>query len=173
MGELKSVESIHLKMVTNYGDITIELWPKKAPLTVKNFMRYVNEKKYDGTVFHRVIKKFVLQGGGLDENLTAKETYLPIKNEAENMLKNDYGTLSMARTQEINSATNQFFINLNDNQSLNHFNNTDRYGYAVFGKVNEVSYQTLKEIENVDVTNKGMYRDVPKSPVKILKIEKI
>lgn len=172
MKEVESKSKVLYKMVTNHGDIMIELWPTKAPVTVKNFEQYANKKKYDGTIFHRVMKGFVLQGGGFDEKLVKRPTFEPIQNEATNGLKNDYGTLSMARTSDINSATNQFFINMKNNDMLNH-NGKANYGYAVFGKVQASSFGVLKSIEGVQIQAQGMHRSVPAKPVKILKVEKL
>ncbi len=121
---------------TNLGNIKIELYPKKAPVTVKNFKRYVKNDFYDNTIFHRVIPNFVIQAGGITKNLEGKETYDPIENEADNGLKNKIGTISMARTSKIDSATSHFFINLKHNKRLDHKNNTKQgYGYCVFGRV--------------------------------------
>lgn len=123
-------------METNMGAIEIELNQEKAPITVKNFLSYVDDKFYDGTIFHRVIDGFMIQGGGYDDKMNEKKTKAPIKNEATNGLTNDTGTIAMARTGEPHSATAQFFINVNDNSPLNHQNTSvPGYGYAVFGKV--------------------------------------
>ena len=121
-------------MDTNMGSIEIELDEAKAPVTVKNFLAYVDAKFYNGTIFHRVINNFMIQGGGFDEKMKEKTTKAPIKNEAANGLRNDTGTIAMARTADPNSATAQFFINVNDNSSLN-YPSPDGHGYAVFGKV--------------------------------------
>ena len=121
---------------TNYGDITVELDAAKAPITVKNFLAYVDAKFYDGTIFHRVIKNFMIQGGGFDPNMRQKQTNAPIKNEAGNGLKNTRGTIAMARTSVIDSATAQFFINTVDNAFLDHRDESMQgFGYPVFGKV--------------------------------------
>src|SRR5690606_38141117 len=119
---------------TNMGSFDIELNDEKAPITVKNFLSYVDDKFYDGTIFHRVIDGFMIQGGGMDDKMKEKKTKAPIKNEASNGLRNDTGTIAMARTADPNSATSQFFINVNDNSSLNR-PSPDGHGYAVFGKV--------------------------------------
>ena len=147
---------------TTLGDITIEFYPDKAPITVKNFLAYVDAGFFDGTIFHRVIPGFVIQGGGFTKDMTQKTTESPIKNEADNGLKNNRGTLSMARTNEINSATSQFFINLKDNASLD--NNPKSFGYAVFAKVIE-GMDVVDKIAAVPTSNHGRYRDVPKEPV--------
>jgi cyclophilin family peptidyl-prolyl cis-trans isomerase len=148
---------------TNMGLFKIELYPKEAPITVANFLHYVDKKFYDGTIFHRVIPGFVIQGGGSDKNMMQKTTLPPIKNEATNGLKNLKGTLSMARTGEINSATSQFFVNLVDNAALDHVSDA-KYGYAVFGKVVE-GFEVVEKIATVKTTTKGPYQDVPETPV--------
>jgi len=145
-------------METSMGQIVIELYPDKAPVTVENFLRYVDEKHYDGTIFHRVIKRFMIQGGGYTQDMRDKETHAPIKNEAANGLKNKRGTLAMARTSEINSATDQFFINTQDNSFLDH--GTRDYGYAVFGKVVE-GMDVVDKIESVQTGA----QDRPTKPV--------
>lgn len=147
-------------METSMGNVKLELYPEKAPVTVENFLAYVKDGFFDGTVFHRVIKGFVIQGGGFTAPMQRKETKPPIKNEADNGLKNDKGYICMARTSDVNSATSQFFINLADNDFLNH--GVRDYGYAVFGKV----------VEGLDVVDKiGSVQtgpgDVPKEPVVI------
>jgi cyclophilin family peptidyl-prolyl cis-trans isomerase len=151
---------------TSLGDIKVELFEDKAPITVKNFLAYVNDKSYDGTIFHRVIPAFMIQGGGFDANMTQKPTKPPIKNEAGNGLKNDNGTLAMARTGVVDSATSQFFINTADNDFLNHRGKTpDAFGYAVFGKVIE-GMDVVKKIE----TTKTGAGDRPVTPVKMNKV---
>ena len=152
---------------TSLGDIKVELNEEKAPITVKNFLAYVNDKFYDGTVFHRVIPNFMIQGGGMDKDLKEKATKAPIKNEAGNGLKNDVGTIAMARTGVVDSATAQFFINVKDNDFLNHTDDTARgFGYAVFGKVVD-GMDVVHKIEHVTTTTKGMYQDVPADAVVI------
>ena len=127
-----------VKMETNYGDIILELNQEKAPITVKNFLQYTDNKFYDGTIFHRVINNFMIQGGGLTKDMKKKTTLAEIKNEADNGLKNEVGTIAMARTNVVDSATSQFFINVKDNNFLNHRGKNPRdYGYTVFGKVTE------------------------------------
>lgn len=150
---------------TSLGDMTIELYEKEAPLTCENFLAYVDDGFFEGTIFHRVIPDFVIQGGGLTEKMVQKPTKAPIKNEANNGLKNRRGTLSMARTQAVDSATSQFFINLKDNASLDH--GIRDFGYAVFGKVVE-GMDVVDKIAAVETTNVGMHRDVPATPVVIL-----
>ncbi len=132
-GEDAGMEKSMVTMKTAKGDIRIELFPEDAPISVENFLQYVDDGFYDATVFHRVVPGFVIQGGGMTSNGAEKDTRAPIKNEAKNGLKNDRGTLSMARTSVVDSATSQFFVNLVDNDFLN--NGSRDFGYAVFGKV--------------------------------------
>jgi peptidyl-prolyl cis-trans isomerase A (cyclophilin A) len=148
---------------TSMGSFKIELYPKEAPITVANFLNYVDKKFYDGTTFHRIVPGFVIQGGGFDKNMMKKETLAPIKNEATNGLKNLKGTLSMARTNEVNSATSQFFVNLKDNAALDHASDA-QYGYAVFGKVVQ-GLDVIEKIAAVPTTTKGPYQGVPVKPV--------
>jgi cyclophilin family peptidyl-prolyl cis-trans isomerase len=152
-------------MKTSLGDVTIELDKAKAPVTVENFLVYVNDKFYDGTVFHRVIPAFMIQGGGFDKDMNQKKTKAPIKNEAGNGLKNTNGTLAMARTSDPNSATAQFFINTKDNPFLDHRNDTPQgYGYAVFGKV-VGGVDVVKKIEQVQTTTRAPHENVPATAV--------
>ncbi len=151
-------------MSTSKGDIKIELFKDKAPITVENFLAYVNDGFYNGTIFHRVIPNFMVQGGGFTPDFTQKPTKPPIKNEATNGLKNERGTLAMARTQVVDSATSQFFINLVDNSFLD--NGARDYGYAVFGKVID-GMDVVDKIAAVKTGNKGMYGDVPQEDVVI------
>jgi len=154
-------------MSTSMGDIKIELDQEKAPVTVTNFLGYVNDKFYDGTIFHRVIPDFMIQGGGMDKDLKEKPTKAPIKNEAGNGLKNTVGTLAMARTGVVDSATAQFFVNAKDNAFLNHRDETPAgFGYAVFGKVVD-GMDVVRKIEHVQTANKGMHQNVPTDPVVI------
>jgi cyclophilin family peptidyl-prolyl cis-trans isomerase len=154
---------------TNYGNIKIELFRDKAPISAENFLAYVTDGFYDGTIFHRVVKGFVIQAGGWMENLKPKQAKAPIKNEATNGLSNLRGTLSVARTSDINSGTTHFFINLVDNKRLDHTGETAaQYGYAVFGKVIE-GMDVVDKIAQVEVTAKGGSRDVPVKPVVITK----
>jgi peptidyl-prolyl cis-trans isomerase A (cyclophilin A) len=150
---------------TSLGDITIELFDAEAPVTVENFLQYVDDGFFNDTIFHRVIAGFVLQGGGFTTGMKEKKTRPPIKNEAGNGLKNKRGALSMARTQEINSATSQFFINLSDNTFLDH--GTRDFGYAVFAKVTD-GMEIVDRIASVATGNKGGHQDVPVEPVVIL-----
>ncbi len=162
-----------VKIETSLGDIVVELNAEKAPLTVKNFLSYVDDKFYDGTVFHRVIKNFMIQGGGMVSeggSFQEKDTKAPITNESSNGLKNDRGTIAMARTNDLNSATSQFFINVVDNNGLNH--GGPYGGYAVFGKVTS-GMDVVDEIRAVKTGNKGYYQDVPMKDVTIVSISKI
>jgi cyclophilin family peptidyl-prolyl cis-trans isomerase len=150
---------------TSMGDITVQLNQKRAPISVKNFLTYVEEGFYDGTVFHRVIPDFMIQCGGFTPEMSKKPTHEPIKNEAQNGLKNRKGTLAMARTPDINSATSQFFINTKDNEPLNNKGTSAQdYGYAVFGKVTE-GMDVVAKIEKVKTGTKAGYQDVPVEPV--------
>ena len=151
-------------MSTSMGDIKIELYENEAPETVKNFLAYVNDKFFDGTIFHRVIPNFMIQGGGFTEDMKQKLVKPPIKNEADNGLTNDTGTLAMARTNVVDSATAQFFINLKDNDFLNH--TPQNFGYAVFGKVIE-GMDVVRKIEKVKTANRGGHQNVPAEPVVI------
>lgn len=160
-------------MKTNLGDITIDLDETAAPITVKNFLHYVDENFYNGTIFHRVIKGFMIQGGGFTADMNQKKTSAPIKNEASNGLKNNKYSIAMARTSEINSATAQFFINTVDNDFLNfRAPNPAAYGYAVFGHVVD-GFQTVDKIENVLTGNKGYFQDVPKETVVITSVTRV
>lgn len=155
-----------IMMRTSQGDIVIELYPDKAPKTVANFLRYVNSGHYNGTVFHRTIHKFVIQGGGFTPDFQQKKTLDPIPNEAANGLRNEPGTLAMARTYEPDSATAQFFINLDDNKFLNHHRpHPDYYGYCVFGKVVQ-GMDVVKKIGALPTGPAGPFdADVPRQPV--------
>lgn len=147
---------------TNRGDITIELYADKAPITVKNFLAYVDDGFFNGTIFHRVIPNFMIQGGGFTKDMQQKPTKPPIKNEADNGLRNSRGTLAMARTQVVDSATGQFFINLADNGFLD--NGVRDFGYAVFGKV-VGGMDVVDKIAAVQTTTKGGHQNVPVEPV--------
>jgi peptidyl-prolyl cis-trans isomerase A (cyclophilin A) len=161
----QSVPKVRLN--TSMGDIVLELYPDKAPRTVENFLQYVREQHYDGTIFHRVMDGFMIQGGGFNASFQQKDTRAPIPLEAQNGLKNDRGTIAMARTANPNSATAQFFINLVDNAMLN-APNPDGHGYAVFGKVIQ-GMETVDKIKGVATGNKGMHQNVPQNNVTILK----
>jgi len=156
-----------VKLATSMGDIVLELDPVKAPKTVENFLQYVNDKHYDGTVFHRVIDGFMIQGGGFTADMQQKATRAPIPLEARNGLKNDRGTIAMARTGNPNSATAQFFINVVDNTGLN-APSPDGHGYAVFGKV-VAGMDVVDKIRAVPTGNRGMFQNVPNTPVTINK----
>lgn len=152
-------------METNKGTIKIELWQDRAPITVENFLRYTDNEYYDGLIFHRVINGFMIQGGGFSPDMVQKSTYDPIKNEANNGASNARGTIAMARTNVVDSATSQFFINLVDNDFLNHTSETPRgYGYAVFGEVIE-GMDVVDEIASVSTGTVRGYGDVPNDPV--------
>jgi cyclophilin family peptidyl-prolyl cis-trans isomerase len=154
-------------MSTSLGDVRIELFADKAPITTKNFLDYVAGEFYDGLIFHRVISGFMIQGGGFDSGMKQKTASAPITNEAANGLKNGVGSVAMARTNVVDSATSQFFINLNDNDFLNHQNNaSDGFGYAVFGQVVE-GMEVVKKIEKVKTANRGLHQNVPVEPVVI------
>lgn len=163
-------ETTMVKMDTNQGTITLELDADNAPNTVANFLTYAKEGFYDGTIFHRVISNFMIQGGGFNEDMSQKTTHDPIKNEANNGLKNDNGTIAMARTGDPHSATAQFFINVKDNDFLNFSSETSQgWGYAVFGKVTE-GMDVVEKIKAIATTTKGPYQDVPTEPVIIEKV---
>jgi cyclophilin family peptidyl-prolyl cis-trans isomerase len=155
---------------TSVGDMKVELYKDKAPKTVDNFLGYVNDKYYDGTIFHRVIPRFMIQGGGFTPDMKEKPTKAPVKNEAGNGLQNKLGTIAMARTPDVDSATAQFFINVKDNAFLDHRDDTlQGFGYCVFGKVIE-GLKVAQQIEQVDTDTKGMYENVPVQPVIIKSI---
>src|SRR5436309_7479205 len=157
---------------TSQGDIKVELYPDKAPITVKNFLDYVKAGYYDGTIFHRVIPGFMIQGGGLTPDMQDKrEGQKPaIKNESDNGLKNEVGTLAMARTSAADSATSQFFINVKDNTFLNKENAQDKVGYAVFGKVVD-GMDVVRKIEQVKTATKGPHQNVPVDAVTIKSVK--
>ena len=159
--------NVNILMKTNIGDIELELYPDKAPITVENFVSYINDKFFDGLIFHRVIDGFMIQGGGFDDRLSQKQTKSPIKIESDNGLKNDRGTIAMARTNDPNSATSQFFINLVDNNFLN-FRSPDvsGYGYAVFGNVTK-GMDVVDKIGTVPTGSFGYMQDVPKYLIQI------
>ncbi len=170
---LKGADRVPDKVLikTSMGEITLELYPDKAPITVKNFLDYAKEGFYNGTIFHRVIDGFMIQGGGFEPGMVQKKTNPPIKNEAGNGLSNLRGTIAMARTQIIDSATSQFFINLKDNTFLDHRDNTPQgYGYCVFGKVIN-GMDVVDKIAKVETHSVGYYQDVPTEDVVIEKVE--
>ena len=162
-----------VEVQTSQGNFTIELYPEKAPKTVANFLQYVNSDFYKGTIFHRVINNFMIQGGGFTRDLSEKPTNAPIKNEANNGLLNELGTIAMARTNDPDSATSQFFINLTNNQFLNYSNPTpELMGYCVFGKV----ISGLDVVQNIGVTpttSVGAYADVPLKAITIKSVKLI
>ena len=154
-----------VKLATSAGDIVLELQPARAPKTVENFLAYVRKGHYNGTIFHRVIPGFMIQGGGFDKAMTQKPTEKPIENEATNGLKNDRYTVAMARTPHPHSASAQFFINVNDNTFLNHSAPTQQgWGYAVFGRVVE-GQDVVDKITAVPTGTQGMHQNVPLTPV--------
>jgi len=156
-----------VKLETTMGDIVIELDEEKAPVTVQNFLNYVRDGFYDGTIFHRVIPNFMVQGGGFSDQMMQKMSQDPIQNEADNGLTNDRGTIAMARTQDPNSATAQFFINHNDNTFLNHTApDVQGWGYCVFGKVSE-GMDVIDAIAAVSTTNRSGHSDVPEDVIVI------
>jgi len=154
-----------VELKTNRGTIVLELYPDKAPKTVANFLQYVKEGQYTGTVFHRVIDGFMIQGGGFDKDLRQKPTRAPVENEAANGLKNDVGTIAMARTPDPHSASAQFFINLKNNDFLNFREPTPQgYGYTVFGKV-VAGMDVVEKIAKLPTGNAGPHQNVPRDPV--------
>ncbi len=166
---LALAEDPQVEIQTSMGDFVITLNPKAAPKTVDNFLGYVRDGFYDNTIFHRVIKSFMIQGGGLTQDMQKKETKPPIPNEADNGLKNDTGTIAMARTGDPHSATAQFFINVVDNSFLNHKAKTQRgWGYCVFGKVTQ-GMDVVKQIESARTGVKAGRRDVPQESIIIKK----
>lgn len=166
-GSAVAADTPRVRLQTSQGEMVLELYPEQAPKSVENFLRYVREGFYDGTIFHRVIDNFMIQGGGMDREMTPKPTHEPIPNEADNGLKNEKYTLAMARTQDPHSATAQFFINVKDNDFLNHTGKTPQgWGYAVFGKVVQGT-EVVDRIKEVPTSSKGFHQDVPVEPVTI------
>ena len=159
-----------VKFETSHGNFTIELFPREAPETVENFLRYVDDGHFDGTIFHRIVPGFVIQGGGLTSEFAAKQTRAPIRNEAHNGLKNTRGSLSMARTSDVNSATSQFFVNLSDNAFLDH--GPRDYGYAVFGRVT-AGMETIDKIARVATGRRRGYQDAPLEDVVIASARRV
>ena len=159
-----------VRFETTHGPFTIELFPKEAPVSVENFLRYVDDGFFDGTLFHRIVPGFVIQGGGLTAEFQNKKTREPITNEAKNGLKNKRGSLSMARTSDINSATSQFFVNLSDNDFLDH--STRDYGYAVFARVTE-GMDTVDKIAKVSTGRRKGYQDAPMEDVLIVSARRV
>jgi cyclophilin family peptidyl-prolyl cis-trans isomerase len=154
-----------IRFHTTHGDFTVELFEKDAPISAENFLRYVDDEHFDGTIFHRIVPGFVIQGGGLTAEFQPKKTREPITNEATNGLKNERGTLSMARTNEVNSATSQFFVNLSDNAFLDH--TKGQFGYAVFGRVTD-GMDVIDKIAAVRTGTRKQYQDAPLEEVAIL-----
>ena len=154
-----------IRFETSHGAFTVELFAKEAPLTVENFLRYVDDGHFDGTIFHRIVPGFVIQGGGLTADFANRKTRAPIGNEAKNGLKNTRGSLSMARTSDINSATCQFFVNLADNAFLDH--SARDYGYAVFGRVTD-GMDVIDRIARVSTGTRKGYQDAPLEDVVIV-----
>jgi peptidyl-prolyl cis-trans isomerase A (cyclophilin A) len=159
-----------IRFETSLGDFTIELFDKEAPESVANFTRYIDDEFFDGTIFHRIVPGFVIQGGGFTEDMTQKKTKPPVKNEADNGLKNKRGTLSMARTNDINSATSQFFVNLKDNDFLDH--SRGNFGYAVFAKVTE-GMDVIDKIAAVETGRKRGFDDVPVEAVTMKSVRRV
>ena len=169
-GNLFAANNPHVVMDTSFGEIELELEAEKAPITVANFLDYVDSERYDETIFHRVISGFMIQGGGFDSYMQQKATKSPIKNEADNGLKNNRGTVAMARTQAPDSATMQFFINHADNDSLNHSGRD--FGYAVFAKVVR-GMDVVDQIAQVKTSTYGMHQNVPTDPIVIKTIKRV
>ncbi|MGD9094532.1 MAG: peptidylprolyl isomerase [Chromatiales bacterium] len=169
----QSKDPVTVLITTSKGNITVELLPAKAPETVANFLRYVDEGFYNGTIFHRVISGFMIQGGGFDQEYTKKPTHDPVMNEADNGLPNVRGSIAMARTSDPHSATAQFFINHTDNPALDHRNKGSGWGYAVFGKVTD-GMEVVDKIASVDTGPGGPFRqDAPREMVVIETISQI
>ena len=157
--------AVHILMTTTVGPMTLELDTDSAPKTVENFLSYVASGHYDGTIFHRVIDNFMIQGGGFTTDMEQKPTRAPVDNEANNGLKNERGTIAMARTQDPHSATAQFFINVQDNDFLNHTGeNMQGWGYTVFGKITQ-GEDVLDKIRSVQTGSQGGHQDVPTEPI--------
>jgi cyclophilin family peptidyl-prolyl cis-trans isomerase len=159
-----------VRFETSHGGFTIELFDEDAPDSVKNFLRYVDEGFFDGTIFHRIVPGFVIQGGGLTADFVQKKTHPPVRNEAANGVRNQRGTLSMARTDEIHSATSQFFVNLTDNDFLDH--RPGQYGYAVFGRVTD-GMDVIDRIAGVETGRRRGYTDAPMEDVVIQQARRV
>ncbi|MGA9027854.1 MAG: peptidylprolyl isomerase [Steroidobacteraceae bacterium] len=155
---------------TTLGNFTVEFHEKEAPLSVANFLKYVDDGFFDGTIFHRIVPGFVIQGGGFTPDMEQKRTQPPVKNEADNGLKNERGTLSMARTNDVNSATSQFFVNLKDNDFLDH--KRGNFGYAVFARVTE-GMQVIDQIAAVETGRRRGHDDVPLEPVVMKSVRRV
>jgi peptidyl-prolyl cis-trans isomerase A (cyclophilin A) len=159
-----------IRFETTLGDFTIEFFEKEAPLSVANFLSYIDDGHFDGTIFHRIVPGFVIQGGGFTEDMTQKKTKPPVKNEADNGLKNSRGSLSMARTNDINSATSQFFVNLKDNDFLDH--SRQNFGYAVFAKVTQ-GMDVIDKIAAVETGRRRGFDDVPVEAVIMKSVRRV
>jgi cyclophilin family peptidyl-prolyl cis-trans isomerase len=159
-----------IRFETTLGDFTIEFYEKEAPLTVANFLHYIDDGFFDGTIFHRVIPGFVIQGGGFTADMSQKKTHPTVKNEADNGLKNTRGSLSMARTNDIHSATSQFFVNLKDNASLDH--SRGNFGYAVFARVTE-GMDVVDKIAAVETGRRRGFEDVPVAAVTVKSVRRL
>ena len=159
-----------IRFETSHGGFTVELFPKEAPVTVENFLKYVDDGFFDGTIFHRIVPGFVIQGGGLTADFANKKTRAPISNEARNGLKNTRGSLSMARTSDINSATSQFFVNLKDNGFLDH--GPRDFGYAVFGRVTD-GMEVIDKIARLGTGTRQGYQDAPLEDVVIVSARRL
>lgn len=167
---MNTTQNPTVKIETSKGDIVVELYADKAPKTVENFLAYVKDGFFDGTIFHRVIPNFMIQGGGFTEDMQEKPNKDAIENEADNGLKNEVGTLAMARTSNPHSATSQFFINVKDNDFLNFSGQTQQgWGYCVFGKITE-GMDVVQAMEKVETGNSGMHQDVPKEAITMTKV---
>lgn len=162
---------MEIQMGDYKGQIELELYPDKAPITVANFLKYVDDGFYDGTIFHRVIDNFMIQGGGFTPDMQQKPTQAPIKNEAGNGLKNEVGSIAMARTNDPDSATAQFFINVNNNEFLNRQDPSASDGYAVFGKVT-AGMDHVQRIKSTPTGTAGYFSDVPKETIKIISMRR-
>lgn len=159
-----------IRFETTLGDFSIEFFEKEAPVSVANFLKYIDDGFFDGTIFHRIVPGFVIQGGGFTEDMTQKKTLPPIKNEADNGLKNSRGSLSMARTNDVNSATSQFFVNLKDNDFLDH--TRGNFGYAVFARVTD-GMDVIDKIAAVETGRRRGFDDVPVEPVIMKSVHRI
>lgn len=159
-----------IRFETSHGAFTVELFPQEAPVTVENFLKYVDDGFFDGTIFHRIVPGFVIQGGGLTADFANKKTRAPIRNEAQNGLKNTRGSLSMARTSDVNSATSQFFVNLKDNGFLDH--GPRDFGYAVFGRVTD-GLEVIDRIASLSTGTRKGYQDAPLEDVVIVSARRL
>lgn len=168
---IAAADGVRVLMKTSLGEIELELDTERAPLSSENFLRYVDEGFYNGTVFHRVINSFMIQGGGFTPDLVSKKTHAPIRNEAANGLKNERGSIAMARTTDPHSATSQFFINHVDNEALD-YPGQDGWGYAVFGRVSS-GMETVDRIADVFTVTRGRYANVPEKPVLIESVTRL